>query len=140
MLIEAVTRASPFVRQYLNEAHPVDITGNIFTIGFDPEFAGTLALVDNPKNRAVLQTKLTELGHAHLHVKFVVAEAPAGAPRPAAVTPAEVASPASAAPTATAAAPAKPRSPAKPADDFKNDPLIKQALEMFKGQIVSANG
>jgi DNA polymerase-3 subunit gamma/tau len=136
-LLEAVGRASPFVRQYLSEAHPVAINGNIFTIGFDPEFAGTLALVDNVKNRTVLQTKLTELGHAHLHVKFVVAEAPANAPLLVAVP----AQPASAvAPVASPAAapvPAKPKGGPVSMEDFKNDPLIKQALEMFRGQIVN---
>jgi hypothetical protein len=30
--------------------------------------------------------------------------------------------------------PVKPPPPVK--DDFKNDPLIKQALEIFKGQII----
>jgi DNA polymerase-3 subunit gamma/tau len=137
-LLEAVGRASPFVRQYLNEAHPVAINGNIFTIGFDPEFAGTLALVDNTKNRTVLQTKLAELGQAHLHVKFVIAEAPADAPRPQAAPAAAAssASPASAT-AASAPQPAKPKSGPVSMDDFKNDPLIKQALEMFRGQIVN---
>jgi DNA polymerase-3 subunit gamma/tau len=142
-LLDAVGRASPFVRQYLNEAHPVGISGNIFTIGFDPEFAGTLSLVDNAKNRAVLHTKLGELGHPQLHVKFVVAEAPADAPRPQPAAAATPPAPAVAAPAEAAPAPAAASTPAKPKagpismEEFKNDPLIRQALELFQGQIVS---
>jgi DNA polymerase-3 subunit gamma/tau len=138
-LLDAVGRASPFVRQYLNEAHPVGISGNLFTIGFDPEFAGTLSLVDNAKNRAVLHTKLGELGHPQLHVKFVVAEAPADAPRPqpaAATTPAAPAGPAPAE-AAAAPTPVKPKAGPISMEEFKNDPLIRQALELFQGQIVS---
>jgi hypothetical protein len=43
-----------------------------------------------------------------------------------------------AAPPAAAAAPAKDKSASAPAsqEDFKNDPLIRKALEIFKGQIV----
>jgi hypothetical protein len=46
------------------------------TIGFDPEFADHLPLVDNSKNHALIQTKLAELGHPHAQVKFIKAEAP----------------------------------------------------------------
>ena len=43
-LQEAVGRASPFVRSYLNEAHPLSLAKNLLTIGFDPEFAEHIAL------------------------------------------------------------------------------------------------
>jgi len=69
-----------------------------------------------------------------------ILEAPASAPA-AAPAPANSAAPAS---PAAKPAPATPAQPAKdkPAsvpfnkDDFKNDPLIQKALEVFKGQIV----
>ncbi|HSH16775.1 MAG TPA: DNA polymerase III subunit gamma/tau, partial [Verrucomicrobiae bacterium] len=38
-LVEAAGRASPFVKTYLLEAHPVSFDGRLFTIGFDPEFS-----------------------------------------------------------------------------------------------------
>ena len=47
---------------------------NVLTIGFDPEFADHLPLVDNSKNHALVQTKLAELGHPHTQVRFVKAE------------------------------------------------------------------
>jgi hypothetical protein len=141
-IVEAVGRASPFTRTYLLEAHPVSLGKNIFTIGFDPEFKDHLGLVDNGKNRTIIETKLHELGHANVHVKFVEAPAPPGRVR-APSTPSG--------PAAGRAVPSSRKTEAGPEaspavtpeagraltkEDFKNDPLIKKALEIFKGQIV----
>ena len=153
-LVDAVGRASPFTKTYLLEAHPVSFQKNVFTIGFDPQFADHLGLIDNARNHALLQTKLQELGHPNTQIKFIKADAPAG--RTPVEPPAPVAPAAPAAVPATAAAKpapaAKPAGPARAAapaaakdkpvsvpfskDDFKNDPLIQKALEVFKGQIV----
>jgi DNA polymerase-3 subunit gamma/tau len=150
-LVEAVGRASPFTRTYLLEAHPVSFAKELFTIGFDPEFEDHLGLVDNARNHTLLQTKLLELGHPNAQIKFVKAEAPARSPRQSEATPQTAPpppAPAPPAPVQKAAGPA--RSAATPApvakeklapvpfskDDFKNDPLIQKALEIFKGQIV----
>lgn len=141
-LVETVGRASPFVRTYLLEAHPVSFEKNLLVIGFDPEFSDHLGLVDNGRNHTVLQTKLAELGHPNCHVKFIEHEgAPATLPVSKAApssepTPEKIASqPAPAAPTRDA----KEKAPAPVQfnkTDFKNDPLIQKALEIFKGQIV----
>ncbi len=147
-LVEAVGRASPFTRTYLLEAHPVSFQKNLFTIGFDPEFEDHLGLVDNARNHTLLQTKLLELGHPNAQIKFVKAPVPekrtAAAPEPAAPPAAATASsaaqrsPAATKPNAAPATQVKeklaPVSFSK--DDFKNDPLIQKALEIFKGQIV----
>ena len=143
----AVGRASPFARSYLLEAHPVSFSKNVLTIGFDPEFADHLGLVDNAKNRTLVQTKLSELGFAEAQVKFVKAEAPAnlarppqpgieGPPQPAAVAPAPDAP--DSAKAEGAGSRDKPKAGSVPLhrEDFKNDPLIQKALEIFKGQIV----
>jgi DNA polymerase-3 subunit gamma/tau len=139
-LLEAVGRASPFTRSYLLEAHPISLAKNVLTIGFDPEFADHLGLVDNTKNHALLQTKLAEFGHHGTMVKFIKAEAPTirASVAPAALTPIPN-RPATtgAAPSAKTKAAAKTKTEtALSKDDFKNDPLIKKALEIFKGQIV----
>ena len=145
-LVEAVGRASPFTRSYLLEAHPVSFAKNIFTIGFDPEFEDHIGLVDNARNHTLLQTKLAELGHANAQFKFIKAEAPANRVPAVVETPPQPAAP------VEAKEPVAP--PTKPAlasaqmvkekvapvpfnkDDFKDDPLIQKALEIFKGQIV----
>jgi hypothetical protein len=148
-LLEAVGRVSLFTRGYLVDAHPVSFDKNVLVIGFDPEFEDHLGLVDNARNHTLLATKLAELGHANAMIKFIKAEAPAGWARPTvAVAPPPP-------PAAAKTAPAQPSSPAKSADaapapaaekktasvafskeDFKNDPLIQKALEVFKGTIV----
>ena len=147
-LVDSVGRASPFVRSYLLEAHAVSFAKNVFIIGFDGEFEHHIGLVDNARNHTLLQTKLAELGHAGAQIKFVKAERPADWEAPAAVatptpqpTPANASSPADNVVTAPASAPA-PKEKVKPfnKDDFKNDPLIQKALEIFKGQIVEVRG
>ena len=142
-LVEAAGRASPFIKSYLLEAHPVSFAKNLFTIGFDPEFADHISLIDNSKNHTLLQTKLAELGHHGAQFKFIKAEAPANRARPTAPTPAPAA-PTAAPKTAPKATTADVLPPSKPKsepvsfsqDDFKNDPLIQKALEVFKGRIV----
>jgi len=146
-LVDAAGRASPFVRTYLLEAHPVSFAKGVFTIGFDPEFDDHRGLVDNARNHTLLQTKLAELGHANTQIKFIKADAPPGrvrlaptvvpsAPAPTVTTPKPSAAPAGG--PKPSAAPAKERPAIVPfnKDDFKNDPLIQKALEVFKGQIV----
>jgi DNA polymerase-3 subunit gamma/tau len=141
-LVEAAGRASPFIKSYLLEAHPVSFTKNVFTVGFDPEFADHISLIDNSKNHTLLATKMTELGHHGAQFKFIKAEAPANRVRPAAPAPAPtpVATPKTApkATTADVLPPPKPKSEPVPfnQDEFKNDPLIQKALEVFKGRIV----
>ena len=147
-LLDGVGRASPFTRTYLVEAHPVSLVKNVFTIGFDPEFTDHIGLVDNSKNHALLQTKLKELGHPHCQVKFIQADQPVGrktAPPANSVSKEGTTLNASADPGPApklkkdgATAPTQPKPEPVPfdKDDFKNDPLIQKALEVFKGQIV----
>ncbi len=154
-LVEAIGRASAFTKTYLIEAHPVSLVKNVLTIGFDPEFADHISLVDNSRNHTLIQTKLHELGYGHCQVKFVQAERPASWARPVetaapAPTPAPTAAPAAPKaaepaskgekpPASAAAAPAAKQAPESVPfnkDDFKNDPLIQKALEVFKGQII----
>ena len=141
-LVEAVGRVSPFTRSYLVDASPVSFEKNILIIGFDPEFADHLGLVDNPRNHMLLQTKLAELGHPNCQIKFIKTEVPVGQAARPVVTPIVPA----AAPQSDAVVAAKPVStaPAKEKtapvafnkDTFKNDPLIQKALEIFKGTII----
>ena len=145
-IIEAVGRASPFTRSYLLEAHPISFGKNLLTIGFDPEFAEHLELVDNAKSRTLIQTKLSEFGFPNAQVKFVKDELPAKRVGPAPPTPGSAPQPPPAGATDNPANASKqtsvPPANAKPGsvpfnkDDFKNDPLIQKALEIFKGQIV----
>jgi DNA polymerase III subunit gamma/tau len=146
-LIEAVGRVSQFTRTYLLDAHPVSFAQGVLTIGFDPEFEDHLGLVDNARNHTLLQTKLAELGHANAQIKFIKDEAPAMAAKQNEGVGVQ-ASACSADTLKRELQPAKPVAPSTPAakgksapvafnkSDFKNDPLIQKALEIFKGQII----
>ena len=150
-LLEAIARVSRFAHSYFIQAHPVSFVKNVLTIGFDPEFADQIAMVENAKNHTLVATKLAELGRPNVQVKIIQAERPESfaPPAPAVV---EEAPPVAAPPPAPAAAvsnsqpgPARTAAPAKgPAQldpsEFKNDPLIKKALEVFKGTIVEVRG
>jgi DNA polymerase III subunit gamma/tau len=149
-LVEAVGRVSPFTRSYLVDAQPVSFEKNILTIGFDPEFEDHLGLVDNARNHTLLQTKLAELGHANAQIKFVKTEASAIAAKQnegvgvqsrdvrdcSADTLKRELQQAKPVASAVPAAKEKPASVPFNKNDFKNDPLIQKALEIFKGQIV----
>jgi hypothetical protein len=121
----------------------VSFAKQVFTIGFDPSVEDHLSLVDHPRNHTLLQTKLAELGHAEVQIKFVKAESPAQRKLPATVV--ETSAPATAVPVPATIAVAKSALPVAKEkltpvpfnkDEFKNDPLIAKALEIFKGQIV----
>ncbi len=146
-LVALVGQVSGFTRTYLQQAHPVTFAKNTLTIGFPPEAEDHIALVDNPRNQALLQTKLAELGHGHCQIKFVKSSPPPGRVAPGSAASA-VAAPRVALPSGAGTGPARAAAPAAgPAkeklapvpfnqDQFKDDPLIQKALEIFKGQIV----
>jgi DNA polymerase-3 subunit gamma/tau len=142
-VIEAASRASSFARAYLIKTHPISFAKGTFALGLDPEFQDEFSMLDTPKNRTLVQTKLAEMGFHSVTVRFVLLEAPVGWARPAEVvveekTRVESPAPRSSAPLATAksAEPPRPAPTQLSKEDFKNDPLIKRALEIFKGQIV----
>jgi DNA polymerase-3 subunit gamma/tau len=137
-ILEGVGRASPFARSYLLEAQPVSFQGQVLTIGYDPEFADHLELVDNAKNRTLIQTKLKELGCGDAQVKFVRVEAaaPRRAPSPLPVSEDKGSEAAIASKPAASSSPSAPAPEPPSKNDFKNDPLIRKALEIFKGQVV----
>jgi DNA polymerase-3 subunit gamma/tau len=142
-LVDSVGRVSQFMKSYLLESHPVSMNNQVFTIGFDPEFKDHLALIDTPRNRTVIETKIREMGHRDFTVRFVQAEAPAGRVRveaPVEMLPELEAAPLPRTDSANGHANAPVQQSAATAkfskEDFKNDPLIRKALEIFKGTIV----
>jgi DNA polymerase-3 subunit gamma/tau len=114
--VEHLGKVRALAKSNLVGARLIGLQGNVLTVAFDPEFAERRAFVDRADNRELLQAKLKEKLHRDVMLKFAVAEtaAPVPAPRPVAAPPATV----------------------RGASDFKDDPLIKKALEVFKGTIV----
>ena len=116
--VEHLGKVTPLAKTYLIGTQPLSFQAGKLIVGFDPEFADRREFVDTPRNRDILQMKLKEKLHIEIALKFEIADSVAPSPRPVVPPPAE--------------RPAKLTS----VGDFKNDPLIKQALEIFKGQIV----
>lgn len=148
--LETVRSTSLFLHAHLQRTFPVSFQGEQLTVGLPPAEAHLLPLINTPRNRDQLETLLRARGAREPRVSFVQAEPPAGLrpsdPLPAAAPPAPAAStappaatapdtgataPEAHAPTATSAAKFVDLDPAT----FKDDPLIRQAVEIFKGRI-----
>ncbi len=153
-VLEAARQNSQFLYNHLLKAFPAKLERQTLVIGFPPEHARLIALVDNARNRDLLLGVLRSRGLRDSQLKFLQAEPPAiPPPQPTAETPLpepgepppdtsapyanDSASPAAAV-SSSAAASARPAKtsliPVDPAQ-FKNDPLIQAALEVFKGRI-----
>ena len=136
-VLARVGQVSPFIKSHLVDARPVSFDGRVLIVGYDPEFAGHKELASTPRTMELLQTKLKEITHKDVVVRFdVVADpslikpTPSAKAEPAAMISEEEPEPEQVAPVSTPAPPKKSKS------DFKDDPLIKKALEIFRGQIV----
>jgi DNA polymerase III subunit gamma/tau len=129
-LVEAALQASRLGFGFLVHGEPVSLEKQVLTIRFPAEEAGHLEIADVK----TLEAKLAELGQPNTQIKFVLAE-----PQPSA-TP----TPAVGGRTSTSAEarvelrppPEKPAPQKLNPEDFKNDPLIQKALEIFRGHIV----
>ena len=140
------------LRNCLATARPVSFLKEVLTLGLDAEH---FDLVNGSPTHTQLEKAFKELGYLNVQVKFIreetLAAAPISAPemtRPSreGVVAAEVARahPEPPAPRVAPVAVAQARSEQPVArtperlntEDFKNDPLIQRALEIFKGHIV----
>jgi DNA polymerase-3 subunit gamma/tau len=111
--LEHLGKTAPLSRSYFVGAQVVSFKAGTLTVGFDAEFPERRELADTARNRELLQSKLKEFLRTEITLKFELTESVG--PR----------------------VPAMPKTPAKKGgEDFKDDPLIKKALEIFKGQIV----
>jgi DNA polymerase-3 subunit gamma/tau len=124
--VEHLGKVTPLAKTYLVGTRPLGLQGNVLVIGFDPAFADRREFVDTGRNRELLQSKLKEKLRMDVSLKFEVAEGVA--PLPSKPRPVAQGAPAGAGKT--------PEPLKTNLDDFKNDPLIKKALEIFKGTIV----
>jgi DNA polymerase III subunit gamma/tau len=102
-----------FLRNSVGAAHVIGIEGRNFLLGFSPHEKSMMEIMGTQANRKFLETLLHEITRKDLSVKLSVQEDLAARnPRPQAN-----------------------ESGKPPTKDFKDDPLIKEALEMFKGEI-----
>jgi DNA polymerase-3 subunit gamma/tau len=124
--VEHLGKVTPLAKTYLVGARPLRLQGNAVVIGFDPEFAERREFVDTARNRELLQSRLGEKLRMNVSLKFEIADSAAEPP----------ATPSALGPTARVTPAANEAPVGKNLDEFRNDPLIKKALEIFKGTIV----
>ena len=123
-----------FSRAYFQEAFLKSIEGDDVTIGFPEAFAPQMELANSKETNQSLIAALSKAGHSIRTVSYVIAERPSDWIPSAIDAPGAsegVVEPA----TNAGGEPLPPKGPINK-EEFENDPLIKKALEVFKGQIV----
>jgi len=119
--VQLASTRRPLIKTWIASARLLGIEGRNVLLGFAPDQKTVVESLSRPANRSFLEALLKELTGTDWTVKMSVVE---GVP--------------STAPEETSAK-SEPRK-AKPndtLDSFKDDPLIQEALEIFKGEIKS---
>jgi hypothetical protein len=118
-LVQALRNQRPLAASYLEHGALLGIQGDKLVVGFPPDQEFTLENISRPNHRKLIEQIASELAGRTL---FFAPEIREG------ITPQRVAS--------TEPSPAA--APADPMAEFKNDPLIQKALEIFRGELQSA--
>ncbi len=119
--VDQIRTRRPLIKGWIESAKALGIEGRSFHLGFPPEQKTAMESIAMPRNRDFLQSVLKEISGREWDLKFslkegLLVEPPA--PEPAA-----------------AGNGAAVRKPPESATAFKDDPLIREALEIFKGEI-----
>ena len=136
-LIGALNGTDTMLRTGLENCVPISLVRGTLTIGH-PESV----MIDTPRNIASIKSRLLAATGQSFDLRFETTAEPLNA-APELLPVAAKAVPRAAEPRAESK-PSETSKPPAPAvfnkDTFLNDPLIKQALEIFKGQIVEIRG
>jgi DNA polymerase-3 subunit gamma/tau len=97
-----------FVRNSAAEAHVLPSEGRHFVLGFSPDQKSPMDILGTATNRKLIETLLHEVSGKDWTLKLTVRENLPAKPQPSAETPTE---------------------------NFTDDPLIRDALEIFKGEL-----
>ena len=119
-VVEETRSRRRLVSHWLDSARSLGTDGRFFLIGFPPEQKTAMESLSIPRTCEFLEALLKEISGQDFKIKFSLKE---GLP---------VAAPAEQSP-ATDQSPAKKK--AETQATFKDDPLIREALEIFKGEI-----
>jgi len=111
--VERVRATRRLIAGWVEAGTALGIEGRFLTVGFPPEQKTAMESLSIPKTRDYLDALLKEISGQDLRIKFVLKEG------------------------LTIVAPAEPAAPKKTESQatFKDDPLIREALEIFKGEI-----
>jgi DNA polymerase-3 subunit gamma/tau len=122
--VEQIRTTRPLIRVWVESAKALGIEGRFFVLGFPPEQKMAMESLATPRTRDFLEALIREISGQDLKIKSVLKE---GLP---VVTIAEP-------PTMADDLPAKKKGDSQAM--FKDDPLIREALEIFKGEIKTAS-
>jgi len=118
-VLEAVRAARPLIAGWVHNLALLELTGDVAVIGFAPENAIAAESCQLPNNRKFIEELIERIVGCRIALRFVER---AGLPTAPAPEPPEV----------------KVEAARDPMEEFKRDPLIRKALEMFKAQIQPA--
>ena len=118
--VAAAARARrPLIRTWIEQAKALGVEGRFFLLGFPPEHKSVMESLARPANREFLEALLKEQTGRELSLKLSVKEGLVASPSP----------------VEDEVAPAQSAKKNAARAEFKDDPLIREALEIFKGEI-----
>jgi hypothetical protein len=118
--VDQIRARRPLIKGWVDSAKVLGQEGRSFLLGFPPEQKTAMDSIAMPRNREFLESLLKEISGRDWALKFSLKEG-----LKVQATPHDE--------TTGTAAPA--RKPAPAEATFKDDPLIREALEIFKGEI-----
>jgi hypothetical protein len=114
--LEQIRARRPLIRGWIESARLLGEEGRYLLLGFPPEQKTAMESIAMPKNRDFLEQLLKEISGRDWNLKFTLKDGlVVQAPK---IDQAE-----------------KPREKPAAVENFKDDPLIREALEIFKGEI-----
>ncbi|MBA3544099.1 MAG: DNA polymerase III subunit gamma/tau [Chthoniobacterales bacterium] len=117
--VQLVHKRRPLIKNWIDTARFLGTDGRNFLLGFAPDQKTVMESLARPTNRSFLEGLLKELTGTDWTVQLSLDESLPATP-----------------PQVIAPAPQPPR-PNDSVETFRDDPLIKEALEIFKGEIKS---
>lgn len=113
-VVTQARKQRPLIRTWMESAHVIGTDGRNFVIGFPPSQSGIKDSLEMPKNRSFIEALLKEAAGRDLGLKATVQD---GLAEKHPETPAE------------------PMAAKSEGEPFREEPLIREALDMFKGKI-----
>lgn len=114
-LLLEIRNNRPLIKSFIEAGAMVSLTASEAIIGFPPDQKMAVESLNRSNNRTFLEALLAQLTGRQLALRCEIREGlvvtPVTLPEPVAIAPAD------------------------PMEEFKNDPLIRKALEIFKGEI-----
>jgi DNA polymerase-3 subunit gamma/tau len=118
-VIQRVRKERPLVAGNVEKTVLLEVKGDTAIVGLDAADTLGFDLLDTPNNRKLLDAFVSEAAVRPLAIKFLKREGLIAKPPPREAEP-------------------PPPAEKDPLEEFKNDPLIRKALELFRGDIQPA--